>query len=97
MSDYRNHLLWPSIGAALLLGCVFAAGSSAADFSDGAISCTDFQRGANGTWTALNPTTIAPGGMVISLSAGETFAKNQWVDGVEVTTVLDRNCGNEPR
>jgi hypothetical protein len=43
----------------------------------------------------LQPTTIKPQGITMNLAPGETFAKNQWFDGVEITTVLDRNCGNE--
>jgi hypothetical protein len=31
----------------------------------------------------------------LNLAAGQTFAKNQLVSGIEVTTVLDRNCGNQ--
>jgi hypothetical protein len=30
-----------------------------------------------------------------NLAPGQTFAKNQFVSGIEVTTVLDRNCGNQ--
>jgi hypothetical protein len=38
--------------------------------------------------------------MQLNLAPGQTFAKNQFVGnqfvgGVEVTTVLDRNCGNQ--
>src|SRR5689334_19464852 len=61
---------------------------------DGPIACSDFQRGANGSWIVLHPTTIIPEGVKLSLAPGQTFAKNQMVNGVEVTTVLDRNCGN---
>jgi hypothetical protein len=31
----------------------------------------------------------------MNLGPGEIFAKNQFVDGIDVTTVLDRNCANE--
>jgi hypothetical protein len=31
----------------------------------------------------------------MTLAPRQTFAKNQFVDGIEVTTVLDRNCGNQ--
>lgn len=88
-----------SMGAAamLLLGCAWplAAMAASVNSADGAISCNDFRRGANGAWTVLHPTTIEPQGVAISLSPGQTFAKNQWLGGIEVTTVLDRNCGNQ--
>jgi hypothetical protein len=61
--------------------------------SDGPISCGDFQRGSNGSWTVLRPTTISPQGVQLNLTPGQTFAKNQFVGGIEVTTVLVRNCG----
>jgi hypothetical protein len=32
--------------------------------------------------------------MALSLAAGETLAPNQMMNGIEVTAVLDRNCGN---
>jgi hypothetical protein len=42
----------------------------------------------------LRPTTISPDGVQLNLMPAQTFAKNQFVNGIEVTTVLDRNCGN---
>jgi hypothetical protein len=41
------------------------------------------------------PTTISPQGAQLNLAPGQTFAKNQFVSGIEVTTILDRNCGNQ--
>ena len=96
----RNKARAAFCGAAagLLLG--FAAtqpsmAQSRADLGDGPISCGDFRRDTNGSWTVLHPTTIRPEGVVMKLVAGQTFAKNQHVDGIEVTTVLDRRCGNQ--
>ena len=31
----------------------------------------------------------------MELAAGQSFSKNQTVNGVEVATVLDRQCGNQ--
>lgn len=42
----------------------------------------------------LRPTTINPQGVQMNLTPGQTFTKNQFIGGIEVTTVLDRNCGN---
>ena len=93
------------LSAVAAVGIVFcamrplAAAAATIAASDGPIVCHDFERGVNGTWTVLRATTIGPlggpQGRTISLSPGQSFAKNQWVDGVEVTTVLDRNCGNQ--
>jgi hypothetical protein len=46
------------------------------------------------SWTVLRPATISPNGVELNLAPGETFAKNQFLHGIEVTTVLDRNCSN---
>jgi hypothetical protein len=83
--------------AAMLLGLVFMQTSMAqrADLGDGPISCSDFRRGPDGSWTVLHPTAIRPEGVVMRLAAGQTFSKNQHVEGIEVTTVLDRRCGNQ--
>jgi hypothetical protein len=82
---------------AMLLGCGWPLAAIAADvnLSDGQIACSAFQRGANGSWTVMRATTIAPQGIVINLAPGQTLDKNKWVGGVDVTTVLDRNCGNQ--
>jgi hypothetical protein len=83
--------------AAMLLGLVSVQPSMAqrADLGDGPISCSDFRRGPDGSWTVLHPTAIRPEGVVMRLAAGQTFSKNQHVEGIEVTTVLDRRCGNQ--
>ena len=62
---------------------------------DGLVACDAFQRGPNGSWTVLRPATISPNGVQLNLAPGETFAKNQFLHGIEVTNVLDRNCGND--
>ena len=82
--------------AALFFGCLLAHPGLAQNVarSDGPISCGDFQRGSNGSWTVLRPTTMKSPRCPGEPDAGATFAKNQFVGGIEVTTVLDRNCGN---
>jgi hypothetical protein len=52
--------------------------------SDGPIACGDFQRGPNGSWTVLRPTTISPRGVQLNLAPGQTFAKNQFVSGIAI-------------
>ena len=61
---------------------------------DGGIACGDFARGANGQWTVLRPATISPHGTVLNLMPGQTFTPSEMVGGIEITAVLDRNCGN---
>ena len=88
----------PAAAAAMLFfGCVTAHPGMAQgrSGSDGPIACGDFQRGPNGSWTVLRPTTIRSQGVQLNLASGQTFAKNQFVSGIAVTTVPDRNCGNQ--
>lgn len=61
---------------------------------DGPVARTAFQRSGNGSWTVLRPATLYPNGGALSLAPGQTFAPSQTFDGVEVTAILDRNCGN---
>lgn len=61
---------------------------------DGPIACRDFARNGHGDWTVLRPTTIRPEGVMMNLAPGQTFMPSQMVNGIEVTAVLDRNCGN---
>lgn len=83
--------------AAVFFGCVTAHPVMAQNVpnSDGPVACGNFQRSPNGSWTVLRPTVISPQGVQLNLVPGQTFAKNQFVSGIEVTTVLDRNCGNQ--
>ena len=96
LSGKKTPFMLSAAAAGLLLGCAWACPAMANVYAggDGPIACQDFQRGPNGSWTVLHPTTIEPQGVAMNLAPGQTFAKNQFVDGIEVTTVLDRNCGN---
>jgi hypothetical protein len=95
--DEKIDLSLAAAATALFLCCSWPYASIAQNINlpDGPIACTDFHRGANGSWTVVHPTTIHPRGVEMKLAPGQTFAENQFVDGVEVTTVLDRNCGNK--
>jgi hypothetical protein len=95
----ENKIRWFFAAAAATL---FVGGASALPGmaqsiagSDGPVACDAFQRDTNGSWMVLRPTTISPQGIQLNLAPGQTFAKNQFVGGIEVTTVLDRNCGNQ--
>jgi len=95
--ENKIRLSFGAAAAALFVGCASALPGMAQSIagSDGPIACGNFQRGINGSWTVLRPTTISPQGIQLNLAPGQTFAKNQFVGGIEVTTVLDRNCGNQ--
>ena len=97
MTVYQKKLRISSAAAAasLLLGVWAQPMLAENSLPDGPIACGAFQRSANGSWTVLRPATISPSGVQLNLASGETFAKNQFLYGIEVTTVLDRNCGND--
>lgn len=95
--NHRVRVAFVATAAALFFGCAWGPHlgmAQSANRGDGPVACGDFQRGPNGSWTVLRPTAMAPQGVQMNLAPGQTFAKNQFVDGIEVTTVLDRNCGN---
>ena len=96
LSAKKTPLMLSAATVGLLLGAAWACPARANVYAggDGPVACQDFQRGRNGSWTVLHPTTIEPQGVVMKLAPGQTFGKNQFVDGIEVTNVLDRNCGN---
>ena len=83
--------------AAIFFGCATAhpAIAQSVSRSDGPIACGEFQRCPNGFWTVLRQTTINSQWVRLNLAPGQAFAKNQFVSSIEVTTVLDRNCGNQ--
>jgi hypothetical protein len=93
----KTPLISATAAAGLLLGFAWAwpAMANAYAGGDGPIACQDFQRGSNGSWMVLHATTISSGGVQLNVTPGQSFTKNQFVGGIEPTTVLDRNCGNE--
>jgi hypothetical protein len=97
VSIKKTPLISAAAAAGLFLGFALAGPAMAAVYAqgDGPIACQDFQRGANGSWTVLRATSISSQGVELNVAPGQTFAKNQFIDGIEPTTVLDRNCGNE--
>jgi hypothetical protein len=71
-----------------------ARAQGANSLPDGPVACSDFQRSGYGSWTVLAPTAIYPRGIAVHLAPGQTFAPNQMFAGLEITAILDRNCGN---
>jgi hypothetical protein len=96
MIDRRKGMRTAIVAAAGLMAGLFSTYPALAqiDMPDGPIACRDFVRNGYGDWKVLRPTTISPGGVRIHLAPGQTFAPSQTVDGIEVSAVLDRNCGN---
>ncbi len=88
-----------NLAAAALLTIAAAAAPAHAQVNmtdpDAAVACSAFQRYGGGSWTAVSPTTLDyDNGMSIAVRPGQTFTPTATVGGVEVTSTLDRHCGN---
>jgi hypothetical protein len=88
-----------NVAAATLLLTGVAAAPVYAQVSmtdpDAAVACGAFARFGGGSWTATSSTTLNyDNGMSLAIRPGETFTPNATVGGVEVTSTLDRHCGN---
>jgi hypothetical protein len=59
--------------------------------------CSAFHRTAAGGWRVLAPVAISVDGLVLSPTVGTTFIAGSSIHGVEMTGVLDRDCGNISR
>ena len=79
--------------AVLLLGAA-ASHSGIAKAADGPIPCSAFERGAGGGWRVLSPVTLNLDGRLYSPMVGSTFAAGSTQRGIEMSDVLDRQCGN---
>jgi hypothetical protein len=96
-STVRLGLAAASAAALLLIGGSVAPVYAQVGMTDpdAAVACQAFQRWGYGDWTATAPTTLNYNdGMVLNVAPGETFAPGQTIGGVEVTSTLDRHCGN---
>ncbi len=84
-----------ALSAAVIFGCVSAHPGLAQNVfrSDGPIACGNFQRGPKGSWTVLRRTTMSPPRGAAEPGAAANLRNTSLVSGIEVTTVLDRNCG----
>ena len=84
-----------ALGAAAVL--LLAAGvshSGIAKAADGPIPCSAFGRGAAGSWRVLAPVTLNLDGRLYSPMVGTTFAAGSTQRGIEMSDVLDQQCGN---
>jgi|HubBroStandDraft_4_1064222.scaffolds.fasta_scaffold656602_2 hypothetical protein len=59
--------------------------------------CSAFARNPTGGWTVLAPVAIGVQGLVLSPTVGTIFTAGSSIHGVEMTNVLDRECGNISR
>jgi hypothetical protein len=91
MNNPRKHL------GRLAAACFIALLTAAPALAQSPAMCSAFSRTAAGGWTVLAPVAISVDGLVLSPTVGTTFAAGSSIHGVEMTDVLDRECGNIPR
>jgi hypothetical protein len=91
MRKSRNRLALATAAAALLLSPVAPAFARAGDPS---MPCPAFTRNASGGWTVLAPVMINFDGRLYSPTVGTIFAASSTQNGIEMSGVLDRECGN---
>jgi hypothetical protein len=60
----------------------------------GAVPCSAFSRGAYGAWIVLAPVMLDFGDRLYSPTVGTTFTAGSIHNGIELSGVLDRHCGN---
>jgi hypothetical protein len=78
-----------AVGAILL---VLSAGPSLAQRDP--VPCSAFSRNASGGWTVRAPVMLDLGGTLLAPMVGTIFAAGSTMHGIEMSDVLDRNCGN---
>ena len=92
-----------ALGIGLAAAVLLAAGSAPAPVyaqvsmtdPDGPVACSAFERIPGGSWTATASTMLNfDNGTSLAIRPGETFLPNGTIGGVEVSTILDRHCGN---
>jgi hypothetical protein len=69
--------------------------SLAAKAADGPIPCSAFARNSTGGWRVLAPVTFAFGDRLYSPMVGTTFTAGSTQNGIEMSDILDRQCGNQ--
>jgi hypothetical protein len=82
-----------TVAATLLLG-IGATHSVVARAADVPMPCSAFARNASGGWRVLSPVILDFDGMLYSPTVGTTFAPGSTQHGIEMSDVLDQQCGN---
>jgi len=85
--------------AALAASAVLLIGASAthpvaARAADGPMPCSAFARNGAGGWRVLAPVTLAVGDRLYSPMVGTTFPAGASENGLEMSDLLDQQCGN---
>jgi hypothetical protein len=58
------------------------------------VPCSAFSRNGSGGWRVTGPVMLDLGGRLLAPMVGTTFNAGSTMHGIEMSTVLDRECGN---
>ncbi|HVH79008.1 MAG TPA: hypothetical protein VM782_06445 [Stellaceae bacterium] len=83
-----------AVTAGAILFAAAATQSVGAKAADGPMPCSAFARNAYGGWRVLAPVTIEISGSLYSPTVGTTLAAGSMQHGIEMSDLLDRQCGN---
>jgi hypothetical protein len=92
-SCHRLRSLALAAAAILILGAG-TTHSVVAKAADGPIPCSAFARNSTGGWRVLAPVTFAFGDRLYSPMVGTTFTAGSMQNGIEMSDILDQQCGN---
>jgi hypothetical protein len=90
MEKSRNDLCRLAVAAATVV--LLSAGPSLAQNEP--VPCSAFARNSYGGWRVLSPVMLDLNGRLFSPTVGTVFAAGSTRSGVEMSDVLDRQCGN---
>ncbi len=60
------------------------------------LQCADFKRSPGGGWSALSPIRLPGPQGPVQLLAGQSFADGDYVGGMDMGSVLERDCRGAP-
>jgi hypothetical protein len=90
MENSRNRVYRLALAAASIV--LLSAGPGLAQHE--AVPCSAFARNAYGGWRVLSPVMLALNGRLYSPTVGTVFAAGSSQNGIEMSDILDQQCGN---
>lgn len=92
-ASYRYSGAAVAVSAVLLL-CAGVVHPTAAKAAAGPLPCSAFERNGYGGWRVLAPVTLDVDGSLYSPMVGTTLPAGANNHGIEMSDVLDQQCGN---
>jgi hypothetical protein len=90
MKNLRSRFCPLALAAVAVM--VLGAGPSQAQSE--LVPCSAFARNAYGGWRVLSPVMLNLDGRLYSPTVGTVFAAGSTQNGIEMSDVLDQQCGN---